>query len=161
MPHSCVSLFFSINLRFRRLFHQPQHQSDAADVISGISASADVSRQCEDQQWEFFCIDSHFFGDRGRRRMVDVEGHVVDCCAGFLESRVFQVGFRAEHGCMAASFAFHFSAISISSFRTMLGRLLSGSEEGQKDRAVLGEIVQGMRLSIQILQRDLRQFDVL
>lgn len=51
---------FSINLRFRRLFHQPQHQSDAADVISGISASADISRQCEDQQWEFFCIDSHF-----------------------------------------------------------------------------------------------------
>ena len=43
----------------------------------------------------------------------------------------------------------------------MLGRLLSGSEEGQKDRTVFGEIVQGMRLSIQILQRDLRQFDVL
>lgn len=60
-----------------------------------------------------------FFGDRrGVVGWVEVEGHVVDCCAGFLESRVFQVGFRAEHGCHGSVFAFHFSAISISSFRT-------------------------------------------
>ena len=82
----------------------------------------------------------------------------MDCCAGFLESRVFQVGFRAEHGSVfCVPLLCDFDQL----IQNMLGRLLSGSEEGQKDRAVFGEIVQGMRLSIQILQRDLRQFDVL
>lgn len=88
-------------------------------------------------------------------------GHVVDCCAGFLESRVFQVGFRAEHGCHGSVFCVPLLCDFDQLIQNMLGRLLSGSEEGQKDRAVFGEIVQSMRLSIQILQRDLRQFDVL
>lgn len=103
-----------------------------------------------------------FFGDRrGVVGWVEVEGHVVDCCAGFLESRVFQVGFRAEHGCHGSVFCVPLLCDFDQLIQNMLGRLLSGSEEGQKDRAVFGEIVQGMRLSIQILQRDLRQFDVL
>ena len=57
----------------------------------------------------------------------------MDCCAGFLESRVFQVGFRAEHGCHGSVFCIPLLCDFDQLIQNMLGRLLSGSDHGVRE----------------------------